>query len=144
MPTVKVSRGTATTVLTTGLDSMANNANVLSSSVTLTSGEDGYRFCEIELVATFSVAPTANTAFNVWLLREVDGSNWEDGGTSVTPTRIPDAILTVRAVNTAQRLIAVADMPPGTFKVLIRNNATGQALASSGNTLKVRPATETF
>lgn len=145
MPTVKNLRGTLTeAIATASLNSMANNTNVLGSATTLTTGEPGYRLCEAELVVTFGSAPTANTAFCCWLLREVDGTNYEDGGTSVTPTRPPDLIFTVRAVTTAQRLIAVCDLPPGTVKALLRNDGTGQAIASSGNTLKIRPLTESF
>jgi hypothetical protein len=144
MPTVKNLRGTVTAILTTALNSMANNANVLSATITLGTGEPGYRFGEAELLVTFGTNPTANTAFVAWILREIDGTNYEDGGTSVTPTRVPDMIFTVRAVTTAQRIIAICDLPPGSFKVLIRNDATGQAIAASGNTLTIRPVTESF
>lgn len=144
MATVKNTRGTATSVLTTELNSLANNTNVLGSAIALSTGEPGYRFCEVELVVTYGSAPTANTACCVWFLREIDGTNYEDGGSSVTPTRPPDVVFSLRAVTTAQRVIAVADLPPGTFKALLRNDGTGQAMASSGNTLKLRPFTESF
>lgn len=146
MPTVKNTRGTLTeAIATASLNSMANNTNVLGSAISLTSGEPGYLFCEAELVVTFGSAPTANTSFCCWLLREIDGTNYEDGSTSVTPTRPPDLIFTVRAVTTAQRLIAVCDMPPSSiFKALLRNDGTGQAIASSGNTLKLRPVSGSF
>lgn len=146
MPTVKNLRGTLTdAIATASLNSMANNANVLGSAISLTSGEPGYQRCEAELVVTFPSAPTANTAFCCWLLREVDGTNYEDGGTSVTPTRPPDLIFTVRAVTTAQRIIQECDMPPSSaFRALLRNDGTGQAIASSGNTLKIRPVTGSF
>jgi len=145
MSTVKNTRGTLIdAIATASLNSMANNANVLGSEISLTTGEPGYRLCEGELVVTFPSAPTANTSFCCWLLREVDGTNYEDGGTSVTPTRPPDLIFTVRPVTTAQRLISVCDLPPGTVKALLRNDGTGQAIASSGNTLKIRPSTEQF
>ena len=142
--TVKNSRGTIKTALDTALNSMANNTNVLSSAVSFETADQGMQFCEGELVVTFGSAPTANTSFCCWLLREIDGTNYEDGGTSVTPTRPPDLIFTVRAVTTAQRIIAVCDLPPGTVKALLRNDGTGQAIASSGNTLKIRPLTESF
>jgi len=117
---------------------------VLGSAVAFEAADQGMRFVEGELLVTFGTNPTANTSFCVWLLREVDGTNYEDGGTSVTPTRPPDMILTVRAVTTAQRIIAVCDLPPGAPKALIRNDGTGQAIAASGNTLKLRPVSESF
>ena len=145
MPTVKNIAGTITTVLSTGLNSLANNSNALSSAITLSSGEPGYRFGEWELyIASSAAAMTANTAFVGWIIQALDGTNDEDGGTSVTPARSPDLIFPVRAVATAQRINWVSELPTGSFKVLLRNDGTNQAIASSGNTLKVRPKTESF
>lgn len=145
MPTVKNIAGTITTVLSTALNSLANNSNVLSSAITLTAGDVGYRFGEWELyIASSAAAMTANTAFVGWIIQAIDGTNDEDGGTSVTPARTPDLIFAVRAVSTAQRLTWTSELPTGSFKVLLRNDGTNQAIASSGNTLKVRPKTESF
>ena len=145
MPTVKNIAGTITTVLSTGLNSLANNSNALSSAITLSSGEPGYRFGEWELyIASSAAAMTANTAFVGWIIQALDGTNDEDGGASVTPARSPDLIFPVRAVATAQRINWVSELPTGSFKVLLRNDGTNQTIASSGNTLKVRPRTESF
>jgi hypothetical protein len=144
MPTVKDTRGTATTALSTGLNSLANNALVASSAITLSTGEPGYQRCEAELVVTYGTAPTANTACVVWLLREVDGTNYEDGSSTVTPSRNPDLVFPLRAVTTAQRIVVTGDLPPGSFVALLRNDGTGQAMAASGNTLKIRPVTGSF
>ena len=144
MPTVKDTRGTATTVLSTGLNSLANNALVASSAITLSTGEPGYQRCEAELVVTYGTAPTANTACVVWLLREIDGTNYEDGSSTVTPSRNPDLVFPLRAVTTAQRIVVTGDLPPGSFVALLRNDSTGQAMAASGNTLKLRPLTGSF
>jgi len=145
MPTVKNVAGTITTVLSTALNSLANNSNVLSSAITLSTGEPGYRFGEWELyIASSAAAMTANTAFTGWIIQALDGTNDEDGGTSVTPARTPDLIFPVRAVSTAQRITWQSELPAGSFKVLLRNDGTGQTIASSGNTLKVRPKTEQF
>jgi len=144
MPTVKDVRGTATTALSTGLNSLANNALVASSAITLSTGEPGYQRCEAEIVVTYGTAPTANTACVVWLLREVDGTNYEDGSSTVTPSRNPDLVFPLRAVTTAQRIVVTGDLPPGSFVALLRNDGTGQAMAASGNTLKLRPVTGSF
>lgn len=134
-------RGDSQSLLSTELNSLANNSNAAhSSSVSLTSA--GYLDAEVELLVTFGTSPTANTPIYVWLLREIDGTNFEDGSSTVTPTRPPDIIYTVRAVTTAQRIVqTVYDIPPGTIKPLVRNAGTGQAFASSGNTLTIRPKT---
>jgi hypothetical protein len=147
MPTVKDIRGTATTVLSTDLNSLANNSLALSSAITLSTGEPGYQRCEAELVVTFGTAPTANTACVVWLLKEIDGTNYEDGSSTVTPSRNPDLVFPLRAVNTVQRIVVIGDLPPGSFKALLRNDGTGQAIATSpgtANTLKIRPVTGSF
>ena len=145
MPTVKNIAGTITTVLSTALNSLANNSNVLSGAITLTAGDVGYRFGEWELyIASSAASMTANTAFVGWIIQALDGTNDEDGGTSVTPARSPDLIFSVRAVSTAQRLTWISELPTGSFKVLLRNDGTNQTIASSGNTLKVRPKTESF
>lgn len=145
MPTVKNSAGTITTVMSTDLNSMANNSNVLSAAPTMQSGDVGHRWGEWELyIASAAAALSANTAFVAWILQPLDGTNYEDGGTSVTPARAPDLIFPVRAVSTAQRLYCNSQMPTGAFKVLLRNDGTGQTIASSANTLKVRTYSESF
>lgn len=134
--------GSVDTVLSTGLNSMANNALVLSSEYT--ASQTGYLYAMMELyISGMGGTPTANTSFDFWFLSKNDGTNYEDGSASVTPARAPDGWFNIRAVSTAQRLFYRAAIPPsGTFKILIRNNATGQALAASGNTLKLRLFTE--
>jgi hypothetical protein len=140
MPNLTQLRGTAQTLLSTEMNSLGNNANAVhATSVTLTSA--GYIDAEVEFVFSFPTAPTANTALWVWLLRETDGTNFEDGSGSVTPTRLPDLIYTVRAVNTTQRIVQTAfDIPPGNIRVLVRNQGTGQAMGTS-NVLTIRPKT---
>jgi len=137
-------RGTIQTLLTTELNSLANNTNAISgSAITFTNA--GHLQAEIELVVTFGTAPTANTCLTLWLLREVDGTNYEDGGSSVTPGRAPDAFFPLRAVTTAQRIIMpITNMPPGTAYVLVRNDGTGQTTAASANTVKIRTFTQQF
>ena len=121
--------GTLQTLLTTELNSLANNASVLSSVagvsgvITLTS--TGYPQGLAELVVTFGTAPTANATINVWFLTDIDGTNFEDGSASVIPTRNPDVIFPVRAVTTAQRISKLCKLPATTFKVLAQNNGTG-------------------
>lgn len=134
-------RGSTQTLLSTEMNSLANNSNAVhATSVSLTNA--GYLDGELELQVTFGTAPTANTPIYVWFLREIDGTNFEDGSSTVTPTRPPDAIFTVRAVTTAQRMTQpVYDIPPGNIRTLVRNNGTGQAFASSGNVLTIRPKT---
>ena len=139
-------QGSITSLLTTELNSLANNTGVLSS-VGGTSGvftSTGYLTADVQLEVTFGTAPTANTTVAIWFLKILDGTNFEDGSSSVTPTRPPDVIFAVRAVTTLQRITKRAQIPAGNFKVLALNNGTGQAMASSSNTVKYLPITNQF
>lgn len=119
-------------LLTTGLNSLANGSRALSAAIT-TNRE---QYADFELVATFGSAPAADSPVYLYFLKQVDGTNYEDGGTSLTPSAPPDVIFTVRAVTTAQREIRNrVVLPNGTFEVLLVN-ASGQAMAASGNTVK--------
>ena len=138
--TQKWVRGTADTILTTELNALANNSNVIkATAISPTSTE--YTMVEVEIYVTFGVTPTANTGISIWFLREIDGTNFEDGSSTVTPTRSPDVVFGVRATTNAQRMIKTCLLPPGSFKPLVRNDGTGQAFAASGNTVKIRPVT---
>lgn len=143
-----VEQGSAQTIMSTELNSLANNTNVISSvangstgvitNTQGTSGYDGYPRAKAELnLGAPGGTLAAGSGISVWFLKIVDGSNYEDGGSSVTPARMPDVVFPVRAVSGAQRIIMECPVPVGTFKVLVRNDGTGQTLASSGNTLKL-------
>lgn len=143
--TEKYVLGSISSLMTTELNSLANNALAAAgssySNVQGGGGGDGYTLCDLELVVTFGVAPTANTGVSVWFLARPDGTNFEDGSSSVTPARLPDAVFPLRAVTTAQRVVRRVALPWGVFTALLKNDGSGQAFASSGNTLKVLPVT---
>jgi hypothetical protein len=130
--------GTIATLLSTELNSLANNALNIGSAY---SSGGNYVMADIEANVTFGTAPTANTALVIWFLRAPDGTNYEDGGTSVTPARLPDVVIPLRAVTTAQRVVRRVAIPPGTFKPLLKNDGSGQSLSASGNTIKILPVT---
>ena len=136
--------GSVSTIVTTELNSLANNSLVVSS----VAGSSGVITAPtqpqllVELFVTFGTAPTANTSILVWFLKTIDGgTSYEDGSSAVTPTRNPDLIFSVNAVTTGQHLQKICDTPQTNFKVLIKNNGTGQAFAASANTLKILPYT---
>lgn len=145
MAVEKYKLGSVATLMSTELNSLATNTAAVASSafnnVQGGGGGDGYTLCDLELVVTFGTSPAASTGISVWFLGQPDGTDYEDGSSSVTPARLPDAVFPVRAVTTAQRIVRRIAIPPGTWKALALNDGTGQALAATGNTLKIRPAT---
>ena len=140
----KYTVGTAATVLTTELNSLANNTQDVSTSTydnRVGYSGDGSSRALVEAVFTYDTAPTAYTFLSVWFLRLIDGTNYEDGSSSITPSRPPDVSIPVRAVTSAQRVTLAATLPPGKFYTLVRNDGTGQTLASSGNVISILPFT---
>jgi len=126
------------TYLTTELDSLADGANKLGAAIDFAAGgTDRKLFMDIEVyLASVNLSAQTNPALYIWLIRRTDGTNFEDGGDSITPARAPDKIIPLREVNGAQRVSArMLMLMPDQGKLLIGNRA-GAALASSGNTVK--------
>ena len=136
------SYGSWTTALSTGLNSLANDGLAISSAIDNSTNKD--LFIDIEVyLASVDLSSQTNPAIYIWLVARTDGTNFEDGGSSVAPARAPDAIVPLREVNGAQRVFARMLMAtPDQFKILVQNK-TGAALASSGNTVKYSTYGET-
>lgn len=131
---------TIVSVMTTELNSLANNARAISGAQGA-DGTDANLLGDFELAVTFGTAPTLDTTVDLYLVRAADGTNYEDGDASIRPAANAFAgSFQVRNVTSAQRIV-VRDvpLPPGLWKAVIHNNATGQAFPSSGSTLKMRP-----
>lgn len=131
---------TIVSVMTTELNSLANNARAISAALGA-DATDAHLLGDWELVATLNPAPVVDTTLDLYLVRAADGTNYEDGDATVRPAAGAYAgSFQVRAVTTAQRMV-IPDVPfpPGLYKAVLLNNGTGQALAATGNTLKVRP-----
>lgn len=122
------------TALTTELNSLANAAQS-SASAAIDNETDLYQYIELELVLA-SLTPTGAPYSLVYLVKSVDGTNYEDVTTSAA-----HAVLAVFPMSTAvaAKRICIANLliPPCKFKLVVQNQA-GPALASSGNTLKYR------
>ena len=134
---------------------MTSELNSLASSSGLTAGKisssyqqnnqggglGGYEQGIFELYLSSMLGPaTAGSGAYVWFINEVDGTDYEDGGTSVIPARKPDLIFPLRAVSTVQRIDVVAPLPLNMWYCLMAQNS-GQNFASITNTLKVLPFT---
>lgn len=127
------------TALSSGLDALGNGNHALSSAIDFTAVNSKI-YMDIEVyLASVDLSAQVNPALYVWLLRRTDGTNFEDGAAGTpgtTPARQPDAIVPLRVVNAAQRVMAALILTsPDQVKILVQNKA-GAALAANSNTLK--------
>lgn len=127
------------TALSTQLDGLTSGSSSAASAAIDNSATHAL-YHDLELAVTFGVAPADNAVVEVYLLPSVDDTNYADGSNTVLPRgNLLAGVFFVRNVTTAQRLaLRNVEVPPGSFKYLIRNTA-GQSMAASGNTLKYRP-----
>ncbi len=134
-------RGTnPATVLDTGLNSLASGSGALSAAISNDGSGEFDLFADAELVVTYGTNPTDGNPVELWLVRQVDGTNYEDaagGATPVYPRNGLVGIFSLQASTSGQRIvIPQIVIPPGDFKLLLVNKA-GQTMAASGNTLKL-------
>ena len=148
--TEKLAVGTETVLMTpTNLSALANNALFLSgafNNVQGGGGGDGYTLCRVKAQIEMAVAATANTGVSVWFLKSQDGgTTYESGDTGYTPLRLPDLVIPAPVDTTPRTVMRDVPMLAGLFKVLLKNDATGQAFktdaASTGSSLSITPMT---
>lgn len=98
-----------------------------------------------QLDVDFVLAPNAYGVVELYMLKAIDGTNYEDGSASIIPS--PGALVglfTVAATTAAQRLMTPPfDLVPCPVKFMIRNS-TGQAFPATGTTVKVRTFNRTI
>lgn len=125
------------TVLDTGLNALANAAAATSATISNDQTTELDQYADFELAFTMNVAPTADRALSLYIVRSVDGTNFEDG-TAARPPRNGWAGAFPSAASTAAQRVVVSGvlLPPGDFRVLLVNE-TGQSLSASGHTLKM-------
>lgn len=104
----------------------------------------------LHLHASWASTTTANSSFDVWILRQPEAATpMESGSASVTPTRVPDLSFPVGGVASIDVEFDVMPAPINSYamKLLVRNNGTGQAMSASGNYVKgyaVAPGSQSF
>lgn len=131
--------------LTTGLDSLANGSRAISSALDNDADASAKNlYGDLELVVRYGGGPPAagTKVAEVYLLPTVDGTNYPEGSTSVTPQK---ALLVatfesrVPSTSATERLVVFGiTLPPRDYKLLLVNTS-GQAYHTSGNTLKIKP-----
>lgn len=134
-------RGTnPVTILDTALNSFADGTGVLSGVISNDATTDELDlWADLELyIAGFGTAPDDNSAVDVYVVRTVDGTNYEDNATDGRPMNgWVGAFIVDNAKGTgAQRLVVPqVPLPPRDFKIYLISN-TGQTMNATANTLK--------
>ena len=126
--------GSLSTVLASELNSLANDAGVVSAAQPQTALDT---YADFELVCTHGTAPVADKTWDLYVVRQLDGTNYEDASASRPPANGFAGSFVLDAVTSVQRKVLPGILlPPFAFKLLLVNKS-GQAAAASANTLKM-------
>lgn len=143
MPANYTARAAAATVLTTELNTLANGAlsAVSAAQDNATAGlRDLYAQVEIYIAAQ-GTNRTAGAYLALYLIPELDGTNYGATPDECAENYFAGAVaLDDGALAARYLIIDQVRLPVGDYKVALRNG-TGQALAGSGNTVKLRAYT---
>lgn len=126
-------------ILTTELNSLANGATKLSAAVSNDDAAERNLYADFEFTIAAQGSARANDAHvQLYLLPSIDGTNFTYGDDSTTPPASALVGSFILDASTSARVVHLrgVELPPEDFKLLVYNN-TGQALAASGNTLKL-------
>jgi hypothetical protein len=129
------------TVLTTELNSLANNAfSAVGPAYDNTTNLDEWGAIDIVLA---SLTPSTGAYLQILLAVSLDGTTYEDAPSSTQPG-LHNLVATVslNVSTSAKRTCSLwFRLPPNKFKFVLLN-ASGVALASSGNTCTLKTANE--
>ncbi len=119
--------------LSTELTALASSSGDTLAVSAPFANSQGAVWADIEFIAGGTCSPGTDAFLEVWILRSLDGGlTFEDGSASVAPARGPDATIEINegTAITPHALYPGVMLPPGTFKVALRNQ-TGVALPAS-------------
>lgn len=140
MATIKhKAKESASTVMTTELNSLADDAMAITSTaVSNDAAAELHLFGDFRLyLAAQGSARASDANVQMWILPEVDGT-YPYGSASLEPQ--PELVVGSftfdAATNARYAVLRDIPLPPSDYHIILKNNS-GQALASSGNTLVV-------
>lgn len=131
---------TAENVLTTELNGLTNTSRKTSAAFSNDAATtERFLYADFELSLGTQTARTGSPNVVMYILPEVDGTNYATGSDTITPSsELIAGVFTFPADATAHRTILRGVLlPPSNFKVLIINN-TSQTFNATGNTLKMQ------
>ncbi|MCC6579231.1 MAG: hypothetical protein IT440_02230 [Phycisphaeraceae bacterium] len=126
---------TLSTGLSTQLNAMSNDA-FSAAGTEIDNATARNRYADLELNVAFGTSPSAGGRCDVYLLSCLDGTNYQDGGSSVTPPSTAwVGSFPLRATTSTQRVhLRGVLLPPAKFKFVLHNKS-GQSFPASGSTL---------
>lgn len=144
MTSIKWEAASIASLMTTELNSLANNAAALG--VEYDNATNLYLYGLFELYVTYGTNPTAGSTVDLYLIAAPDGTNYTQNSTGAggaAPMTTYVGGFPLLATTSAQRLqlgthLMPISLPPTKFKAFVVNKS-GQAMAASGNTLKMVP-----
>lgn len=143
MSDFKAKANTIATLLSTELNSLANNAGALGVEFDNAAGL--WLSATFELTVTFGTNPTAGNTVDLYLVVALDGTNYGDnttGASGYAPSTGYVGGFPLQAKTTIHRLPLglgqqrAIELPPVKFKAFLLNKS-GVAFPASGSTLKM-------
>ncbi len=122
-------------VLDDELDALANGSRT-NAGLEIANQTNLDQFGKLELTVDFVSAPSATATVSIYMVTAPDGTNYEDGSSTVDPgAHTLVCTIPVRADTAAQRLCSkVFALEPAKTKFILLNN-TGQAFPATGSIL---------
>lgn len=132
---------TLATCLTTELNALATGSACTAGPAQGADAGDAELLLDFELLTGGSITPGTNPRADLYLLRAVDGTNYEDATTGASESLPPDAyvgsFIPTAGAGTKRMAIRDRPAPPGLWKAVIHSEL-GVSLSATSNTLKVR------
>jgi len=124
------------TVLTTELNALADDGvSALGTEYDNSTGLDTFGL--LELGVDFVSAPTANAVVSIYMLKALDGTNYENA--PILATRNADLVASIGMEATTSARIYMShtfEMPPCKVKFVLINES-GQAFPATGSTVEL-------
>ena len=143
MGSIKLEAGSIATLLSTEMNSLANNAAALGAEFDNSAGL--WLFGLFELNVTFGTGPTAGSTVDLYIIPAPDGTNYDDavtGASGSAPATSYAGGFPLRNVTSAQKVplgvVRRIELPPTKLKAFVINRS-GQSFPSSGSTVKLVP-----
>ena len=141
---IKYESGTIQTIADTELNSLADATGVVAKEYDNSLTANLYMRALFQLDVTFGTAPNDGDTVDLYLVKPLDGTNYEDGSATVQKESTFIGSFVVRNV-TSQQIITLrgiqgewTEIPPTKIKAIIFNGS-GQAFPATGTTVKMLP-----